>query len=630
MINPVEGQLHGVDRRVSRDVKVRLALALLAVQLLLLWFSMPLDRLISGDLFFHIDNPYHLYQLELGRALLAEGRWVAYDPYFGAGSVGGLPTNVSARFSLLFALLMPAKAATSTIYAVYVLVCALLAPLSIAVLGSRLRWSQPSLVLAAIVGLLLWWVGVFRWYHTAGMVSFVCASYLALPYSAWVFSLCDPQSPLSRGKLVLAGVAGGAGLWLHPLFCVPVVLLFASFLLLGSMPRRPWSLLGRALVITAVAVVVSLPWVLALLRGGGLQTVAEQPYKKAVGLGVIWNSLGFGAAADTGAWIHLLVAGACMLAALPVRGADRSSARPFLLSGLALLLFAGFGGANATLAYLQPNRFIGPAYLLLGMAAALYLSGAMALAKAPGHRAGRLCLLVVGALVSLFLARELYREVAPGPQGRHGKAPPEMGSAPPVLAKLETWIRHNTSADARILFETSLARVHGNSHAAGYLAAATRREFMGAAYPFFLPQISCWDRSCFGRPLSAMPPAYFLRAIQTYNVGWIIAHSSELKAFLQQLSGVVQLAEFDGVALFQVQGVRTFVESGSGTVGARDFNRIEVAGANGPTLTLRYTWVPGLETVPPSRVEPYVWSADFPPLIRIIDPPPAFVLRMAD
>lgn len=612
----------------GRNACLGLMLAALAVQLILLGFSMPLNKLASGDWFFHIDNPYHIYQLDLGRALQEKGLWMAYDPFFGAGSLAGLSSNVSARLTLLFAGLMPAGVPTASVYVVYVLICSLLAPLSVWGLGQLLKWSRWHNILALAIGLLLWWVGVFHWYHTAGMVSFVCACYLAPLYATWSYSLCNPGTPAKPTMLLLAGFAGGAGLWLHPLFCIPVLLLFLSFVVLDFGPRRLWPLLGRASVIAIVAMLLSLPWILAFAPSG-IQTMAEAPYQRAVGLKIIFNSLGFEAGGATGAWINLPLAAICLFGPLTARDGKRSAMWPFLLAGLGLLLFAAFAGNSSTLAVVQPNRLIGPAYLLIGLTAAYYLTSLIDWAKTPGSRSVKVGVLTVGLMVMLYFGRELLREVTPGSHEHHGKAPPEIRDPPPLVAKLEKWINANTSADGRILFETSLGRVHGGGHIAGYLAATTRREFMGAAYPYFSPQLSCWDKSCFGRLIGTVQPEFFRRAIETYNVGWLVVHSSELKSFLKQLPEIKMVADFDGISIFQVSGARSFIYEGRGRVFGRDFNRVELSDVSGQALTLRYHWVRGLETVPPSRIEAYVWSADFPPLIRIINPPSNFILRMA-
>ena len=70
----------------------------LSVHLFMLSLAMPAESWRLESWFFHIDHPYHEYQLELGRALLREGRWEGYDPFFGGGALGGCSPTVP-RFS---------------------------------------------------------------------------------------------------------------------------------------------------------------------------------------------------------------------------------------------------------------------------------------------------------------------------------------------------------------------------------------------------------------------------------------------------------------------------------------------------------------------------------------------------
>jgi hypothetical protein len=43
---------------------------------------------------------------------------------------------------------------------------------------------------------------------------------------------------------------------------------------------------------------------------------------------------------------------------------------------------------------------------------------------------------------------------------------PELTDSPALVALLESWIAANTSADRRMVFETSLGRIHGGGHVA--------------------------------------------------------------------------------------------------------------------------------------------------------------------
>lgn len=618
------------DTDVSQRTKyVGLLAVALAVQLALLWISMPLGDLFSGNWFFHIDNPFHIYQLELGRALQAEGRLMGYDPFFGAGHLAGLSSNVSARFTLVIAALLPASVPVATVYAIYVLACSLVAPLSLWGLGQLLSWSYWHRVSAIAIGLLLWWVGVFHWYHTAGMVSFVCACYVAPVYAVWVYALCDSRTVGRPVSLLLAGLVGGLCMWLHPLFCIPVITLCLCFVLFSGQRPRLLPLMGRATAISALVVLACLPWVIALTKTAS-QVSDDHGYQRAVGIAFLFNSMGVGTGGALGATINLVLIGICSVGVWSGLAGKKSFVHAFLLAGLVLLMFASFAGNSSTLAFVQPNRFLGPAYLLIGMAAAFHSVALAACVRINCSRPVWVGLLTFFGLILIFFGRELVRELTPGAHQHHGKAPPEI-SAPPMLVKqVESWITTNTGTDGRILFEASLGRVHGGGHIAGYLASKTKREFMGASYPYFLPRLSCWDKTCLNRPLGKMTGEFFGSAIETYNVGWIIAHSAELKSFLTQMPAIKWVVSYGEISIYEVAGARSYVHTGNARVVSRDFNQVNVRDAVGNSLTLRYNWVNGLETVPASVIEAYQWSPDFPPLIRIRNPPTNFVLRLAD
>jgi hypothetical protein len=53
-----------------------------------------------------------------------------------------------------------------------VLVCSLCGPLAVVLLAGLLRGPARIAALASMLGLVYWWVGALRWYHSAGMASF--------------------------------------------------------------------------------------------------------------------------------------------------------------------------------------------------------------------------------------------------------------------------------------------------------------------------------------------------------------------------------------------------------------------------------------------------------------------------
>jgi hypothetical protein len=525
-------------------------LATLVVQFALLSSSMPIRDMLSGAHSFYIDNPYHVYQIELGRSLLKHGQLVGFDPFFAAGHLGGVDDNASARMPVLLSFLVPDAVSTGALYSLYIFACALIAPLAIVWMAVLLDWPRTHTAIAAAAGLAFWWIGALHWYHIAGMVSFVCASYLGLPYAAWTWKLCNARNGRTAAAVIGAGVLGGLGMWLHPLFPVVVGILFLG-LFVSNKPQVPvQTIVIRGLGVAVIALLVNAPWLLALfgthdIEGNGL---LGQPYQKAVGAMVALKpALGIWGPGSMGTYLNPLAFLACAMGLLFLRGESRRRMLPFLITGVLLLAFAAFGAASQTVGTLQPNRFLAPAFLLIGLGAAYCVGEYFTRQPLPGRQTVKWIGLCGAALLSLYSAREMVREATAGPHGHYGKSPPELTAAPALVAQLESWIAANTSADGRIVFEASLGRVHGGGHVAGDIALKTGRELLGAAYPYLLPSVSFWDHVAFGRPIKEISPAQMQQGLELYNVGWVVAHSPELQQAMQALPPASEAARFDTV-----------------------------------------------------------------------------------
>lgn len=164
-----------------------IAVALVA-QFLLLANVFPLSELMSDKMLLTIDHAYHLYQVHLALDLAASGQLIGYDPFFGAGYVGGVTFNASAKLPALIALILEPTLTPIQSYKIFVFFAALVAP-ACAPLAARMFGFAPRPTwITVIIGLSLWWVSGFHWYHTAGMVSYVLGAFLlfriALLYGA--------------------------------------------------------------------------------------------------------------------------------------------------------------------------------------------------------------------------------------------------------------------------------------------------------------------------------------------------------------------------------------------------------------------------------------------------------------
>jgi hypothetical protein len=602
--------------------------ATLLLQLALIALNFPLSSLGTGEHSWYIDNPYHVYQIELGRALLQQGLLTGLDPFFGAGHLGGVTYNVSARLPVLASALLPAAISTSTLYVGYVLLCTLLAPAALPAMAWVLRWPRAHTGVVALAGLAFWWIGALRWYHTAGMSSFVCVSYLGPLYAAWIWRVCA-EGRHRAASTVAAGVLGGLGLWLHPFFGLVVAAVFLGFLAVGWRALSWRGFLVKATGVASMALALNLPWLIAMTQTANM--AVQQPYQKSVGWSVMINPLiGRWTTGSLGSFLNPLAAAMCAAALVALAPSKRRQAWPFVMGAAICLLFAAFGAASATVGTLQPNRFVAPGFLMLGIGAAYGIAEAALWLRAHAPRPVAWGAAVLGLLLAAYTGREVLREATPGTHPHYGKPGSELSRIPAPVAELMAWLRAETSDEGRILFETSLARIHGGGHAAGLLALGSQREFVGGAYPYALPDVSFWDHAAFGAPIGSAAGSEFdaqlASRLAVLNVGWAVVHSPELVQALGRYGKAEQVGELGPLKLFKINQPLSYVQSGHARVTSRSFNRVEFADAQGDQLVLRYLWVPGMVTVPPAKLEPTIVAPGFPPLVRVFNPPARFVL----
>ena len=143
----------------------------------------PIAGIWSSTPLLHIDHAYHLYQVRTAILLWRDHALVGFDPSFAAGYLAGVTLNASAKVPALLAIALQPWLPPTVTYKAYVFASALLGPAAIMLAAVQLRLDSLACAALGMVTLLLWWASGFHWYHTAGMVSFVLACFLALPWS---------------------------------------------------------------------------------------------------------------------------------------------------------------------------------------------------------------------------------------------------------------------------------------------------------------------------------------------------------------------------------------------------------------------------------------------------------------
>ncbi|RTL18824.1 MAG: hypothetical protein EKK52_13770 [Burkholderiales bacterium] len=575
----------------------------------------------------HIDAPYHAYQMEVARQLCSEREIQGWDPFFGGGQPAGVVGNASAKVQGLFACLDGQPSAIWPTYKASSFVFGLLGPATLVVACMLIGLSVRATVLASVLGVLMWWTGGLRWYHTAGLVSYVAMAYALIPFVIAVKRLVAAPGPVAA---LAVGLFAAAGFWLHPLFPVAAVLLGLPLLIVGLRDiRQPLAATGCVVAVTVLMVAVNWAWVApTLTEKSGISNGLL--YQAGVNVWLpLQEMLGRAGTAAGGTRMAIgLLVGAGLVLALR-RVPHRLELVGLMLGSAVLMIWASVGAVSPGIARLQPNRFSTLAWLVLVVPAA----GGLDAALSTWRHAARGLRLVLGlslctvALFAAFFCREVWREFTlPDGGPRYGVAPPEVKGDGEVLRRLELFLKEHTDRSARVYFENSLGRIHDGAHIAGLLAMRADRELIGGAYPG-VDFANAWDDTAFGQPLSRFTPEALVQRLDDYNIRWMLCHREACRHAMQSVPGVSRVAELGPVTAFERTTAPGWVLEGQARVTARCHNRLELDDISGDRLVLRYHWVPGLRSVEGAVLRPVELVPGARPFVAIDHPPARLTLR---
>lgn len=602
-------------------------LAVLLVQLVLQSWFFPVTELLTAKPLIHIDAAFHQYQIALAQALCHQHLLVGYDPYFAAGYQGGVTFNASAKVPALLACALGTPAAVAPVYKVFSFTMGVLAPAGLVLAARLLGLSRAVGWVVAAMAVLLWWTGPIRWYHTAGLVSWVASAFLALPYAVAAVRGC--LRPTFTSVVAMAAV-GALGTLLHPLFPLAVLILAVPLLLASWREvRSGCGFVTAALCICAAVLAVNGPWLLATMNAPGYAS-QPGPHQWTVDpLLMLRELLGVASTAAGGSRLDAALVLGCAAFLVLARGTVRKPVMAVLVGGALLMAWASLGGLLKSASALQPNRFSALAWLALSLPAAW---GAVALAGAVRSRSGpprwlACSVLAAISLIGLAFVREAAIEIFTTRSGRYAVTPPEVKGLGSTSQAVLSFLRDHTDTSARVYFEASLGRRHDGGHMAGLYALQADREFIGGPYPF-IDYANAWDGWAFGQRLTELSSAQLQQRLDMYNVKWMLCHTAACRQAMAALPGVTLITELGVVTAFQRAQAGNFFAQGRGRVTQRCFNTLELETEGDTETTLKYHWVPGLVTSPPTTVEQRDLLPGARPFIVLRNPPRHLTLSL--
>jgi hypothetical protein len=600
---------------------IQIAAATLLLQFVLISICFPITQLLTQTPMFRIDGGFHWYQIKTALNLAKTTNIVGYDPYFNAGYPGGATYNWSARGAAVMAVLLQPWFTEIVSYKIYAFASALIAPLCVTIALFSLGADSRGMLIGTVLGLFLWWTSVFRWFDTAGMVSFVAGSYLSLIYLVAVIRYL--RGGRSLPYIVGLSVAGAIGLFYHPYFPVPVAFAMMGYLVF-FWHEFPWRKVPGLVVVSMVSVSANFFWLRPLSNYKILREPREY-FQSINDINIVWQELlGRWQGHAQGSKSYFLLGLLCLWGWFAIKDQyERKMARAFALSGAALIVFAAVGASVQTIATrMQPNRFAPVGYLLLIVPATCGLLAMIDAVKTISFvpsLAARVSLVPV-VLLGLYLCNEVRTQISSADIPHYGATPPEIKNVGDYSDWVLDWLKNNTTTDGRVLFETSKARIYDGAHMAGYYAYTSDRDFIGGPY-VVTSFTGFWDGFLFDKPIDKISHDHFERYMDVYNVGWVIVFSDKSKAYLNSHPSAIPVGEFKQLRAYKLQRNLTYFMEGDGHISAREHNKVVFSDLSGPAVLLKFHLVPGLKTEPATTLIPVQLADDPTPFVKIVDPP---------
>lgn len=592
----------------------------------------PITELLSQVPLYYDNAAYHMYQMRFARKLAEMGGVVGYDPTFGAGYVGGVTHNGSAKLVAILNVVLYPWLDEVRLYKVYVFIADLITPLFAVVAARLFGLNNRAILVAAVLGLFLWWASWMRWIFSEGMVASAVNTYAGLCYLALLYRYL-----FNRGGtelLILLGVIG-VGLFLyHPHYSV-LVGAGTFFLLVFNYQFTTWHrvlLLGT--IVPVMTLLPNLVWMAPMLRPGNLSVGAEWAYLSSVDISRLWTeAIGmYGRFGAFGAKIYpVILLGLVSALWFSKSGRERGFVMALGAAGFTILLFSYVGSAVPIFRWAEANRHAPAGYLVLSGPAAVglvYLAHVAFNAVAGSVRSVARVGLVGAVLVVLFVIWEVGVEVSWTKRGHYGIPPPQIFTLSSDKPWLIDWIVKNTSNEGRILFEST--NDGADSCLTAYISLFVDRQFVGGplASKFFA---NFYDGKLLRRRIEQMNSVEIGQYFDLYNIGWVVAFTPQAKATFSSTPGLVLVGEEGQFRVYRVGRELNYFSGGTGKLVEASTNRLifeNVSGGDAGEVLLKFHYTPGLVSDPPLEIRPVKLMDDPNPFISVAAPPSRFRLFM--
>lgn len=597
------------------------------------------------------DHTFNYYYAVTTRDYLASsGSSAGYDPFFMSGYAKSIIYPTSSTLAELVLFLSTGAGVgvgaerdhAALAYKLFVIAVAFLCPI-VFWLASKV-WTHDSVAaqFALLFYLTYFWSDIGVWYIVVGMVPYVLAGSLALLATAAFARYVAPE-PVSRlGTLawwLMVGAFSSFAVMVH--LTVPIAVAPAWVaILLCRWRELTWRRRGGLAAALVLPPLVNAFWLIPGIRLWSTKGRTDIVFVNENVIERLWGLVTGESPVQT-----------CLAVLAPLgiwAWSKRDRASAWGAAALVVWCFAlGYlGGWFRALDFLQPGRYTLYLYTFASLGAGIAAASAcrwsadrIRAAWTPGLGASFwLGLVALGIAASWRNLAEVARANPPVLETR----------LPRHFEELILFLRANSKPGERLLFEDRNRGIIKDGWAlddpfqsvrpAPLLPLLTGLEVIGGPYLYthqktnFTQAGDGWLWGLEGP--TAWDPVRFEKFARWYDLAWLVAWSPEARAFCHRHPELVNVVATFGpshapLLVARLNRAPHPAIVGQATVTARP-GRIEVENARpeGGELVLRYHWVPGLVTDPPTRLDEYPIDLDPVGLIRIHDPPPRFTIRL--
>jgi hypothetical protein len=576
---------------------------IVVIQFILVNNFFPISEVFNVKPIVNDTYPYVYYKTLLMKITLSEKKLIIYDPFFFAGHSYGKTAGYRIYFAdekipTLLYLIFP-TISTAFIFKSYIFFVCLIFPFMTYMTARNFTLDKQKCLIAAFLAIMIWQFEklVHNMYYIGGGVNFTVMCFLSVLAISYFYKYVRKPE---RRCLIISLFLLSFSLITH-IFSV-IILSIPLMILIFYFYKKKSSDVNLTLLIPVIVALSILFFLFSKLIEPYFELHEPIPLFQTEGLKTVLSDL-------RGSTVFTIVS-ILGFYGIYLWQKDRKEmlVKLFLITSIFYFVYSYFGFYLKIITYTSPHKFIIPSILLLLIPSASSVQSICLYVK-KFDKKYFLILLFVLVVFSVFKKPDIYANIkSQNVNSLNEKISTDM---PEDVEELISWIKTNTTNDARILIEDS-GHFSGHQYGGHLLALFplyTHRQFIGGPVSY----LNITENHLIGSFVEGVlfnlknVSKYSLDELKNYlslfNIKWIVAWSNESKkTFNKYPEFIHKIQSIDKFDVYEADIKPSFFSEGSGIINA-DYNKITISNASKGEIIIKYTFYDNeLKTDPPLEI----------------------------